>query len=68
MELANLETNYGNTQKNIDEKKEFIKITEPEITNIEKKLDNLEVQHISLSEKSTEISTEISEIEKLMNT
>lgn len=38
LELANLETSFANTQQNIDEKQEFIKVTEPEITSIEKRL------------------------------
>ena len=46
---------------------EFIKTTEPEISNIEKTLDKIEEQHIEISEKMTNLQTEISEVEKLMN-
>ncbi len=67
LELTNLELSFESTQKNIDEKQEFIKITEPEIANIEKGLDKLEEEHISISEKMTDIQTSISEVEKLMN-
>ncbi len=67
LELTNLELSFESTQKNIDEKQDFIKITEPEIANIEKGLDKLEEEHISISEKMTDIQTSISEVEKLMN-
>ncbi len=66
-ELTGLETNYANIQKEIDEKKEFIKTTEPEIKKLEKDLDKIENDHIKISEKMTELQTEISEVEKLMN-
>ena len=67
LELSNFDTMFENTQKNIDEKTEFIKVTEPEIKAIEKSLDKLEEEHIGLSEKITTIQTSIQEIEKLMN-
>ena len=67
LELTSLETNFANTQKNIDEKKEFIKVTEPEILTIEKSLDKLEEEHILLSDKMVEFQTAINDIEKLMN-
>ena len=67
LELTNLELSFESTQKNIDEQQEFIKITEPEIANIEKGLDKLEEEHISISEKMTDIQTSIFEVEKLMN-
>lgn len=67
IELTNLETSFSNNQKNIDEKLEFLKITEPEVIKIEKELDKIEEQHIELSEKMTDLQTEISEVEKLMN-
>lgn len=67
LELTNLETSFSSNQKNIDEKFEFIKITEPEITKLEKELDKLEEQHIDISDKMTTLQTEITEVEKLMN-
>ena len=67
IELTNLETSFSETQKNIDEKLEFIKITEPEISKLEKALDKMEEEHIVISEKMTSLQTEISEVEKLMN-
>ena len=67
LELTSLETSFANTQKNIDEKQEFIKVTTPEISSIEKTLDKIEEQHIEISEKMTNLQTEIGEVEKLMN-
>ena len=67
LELTNLEASFANNQKDINEKTEFIQTTEPEIGAIEKSLDKLEEEHISISEKITDLQTEISEIEKLMN-
>ncbi len=56
LELTNLETSFSNTQKNIDEKLEFLKITEPEVSKIEKELDKIEEQHIEISEKNDKSS------------
>ena len=67
LELTGLEFNFAKTESDINEKQEFIKITEPEISNIEKTLDKIEEQHIVISEKMTNLQTEISEVEKLMN-
>ena len=67
LELSNLDTMFENTQKNIDEKTEFIKVTEPEIKALEKSLDRLEEEHIELSDKITAVQTSIQEIEKLMS-
>ena len=67
MELTSLEANFANTQSNIDEKTKFIKVTEPEIALIEKNLDKIENEHITISDKMTELQTSIQEIEKLMN-
>ena len=67
LELTTLETNFLKTETDINEKLEFIKTTEPEISNIEKTLDKIEEQHIEISEKMTNLQTEIDEVEKLMN-
>ena len=67
LELTNLETSFANTQSNIDERTQFIKTTEPEILSLEKNLDKIEEEHITISEKMTDIQTAIQEIEKLMN-
>ena len=67
LELTRLEADFANNQTNIDEKNNFIKSTEPEITKIEKTLDKYEQEHITISEKITNIQTDIEEIEKLIN-
>ena len=67
LELSNFDIMFENTQKNIDEKQEFIKITEPEISKLEKALDKLEEEHVTISEKMTQVQTDIDEIEKLIN-
>ncbi len=67
LELTGLEFNFAKTESDINEKQEFIKVTEPEISNIEKTLDKIEEQHIEISEKMTNLQTEIGEVEKLMN-
>lgn len=67
LELTNLEASFSNTQNNINEKTEFLKITEPETVKIEKELDKIEEEHINISERMTNLQTEISEVEKLMN-
>ena len=67
LELNSHNLMFENTQKNIDEKIEFIRVTEPEISKIEKTLDKLEEEHIELSDKMTDVQTAIQEIEKLMN-
>ena len=67
LELTGLEFNFAKTESDIEEKQVFIKTTEPEILNIEKTLDKIEEQHIGISEKMTNLQTEIYEVEKLMN-
>ena len=67
VELARLESDFNNTQRDIDEKQTFIKTTEPEVSKIEKTLDKLEEQHILISDKMTSLQTQITDVEKLMN-
>ena len=67
LELTSLETNFANTQQNIEERQNFIKTTEPEISSLEKSLDKMEEEHITISEKMTDLQTSIEEVEKLMN-
>ena len=67
LELNGLETSFTNVQKDMDEKSDFIKTTEPEISKLEKALDKLEEEHVDISEKISLLQTEISDIEKLMN-
>ena len=67
IELDSGTTMFENTQKDIDEKQEFIKTVEPEISALEKKLDKLEEEHVLLNDKVAEIQDAIREIEELMN-
>ena len=67
MELTSLEASFANNQSNIDEKNQFIKVTVPEISALEKNLDKLEEEHVFVTEKMTDVQTSIQEIEKLMN-
>ena len=67
VELSTLESNYTNTQKNIDEMQKFIDVTLPQISEIEKALDKMESEHIIISENMTNLQTNITEIESLMN-
>ncbi len=67
IELESEKVKFENTQKTIDEKLEFIKNTEPEISALEKSLDKLEAEHVDLTEKMAVVQTEIEEIEALMN-
>ena len=42
LELTNLETSFANTQNNINEQEELLKIVLPEISSLEKELDKIE--------------------------
>ena len=67
IELNNYDTLFANNQSSIDEKQLFIKNTEPEITKLEKSLDKLEEEHVTLSEKLFQVQTELEDVEKLIN-
>ena len=67
LELSNLETNFANTKTSIEEKQNFIKTTEPEVSKLEKSLDKLEEEHITIADKITNLQTEIKEVESLMD-
>lgn len=66
-ELSGMESSFANVQKEIDEKQDFIKTTEPEISKLEKTLDKMEVEHVEIADKITALQTEFEEVEKLMN-
>ncbi len=67
IELDTQTVMFENNQKDIDEKRAYIKDTEPEISSLEKRLDKLEEEHVVLMDKMTETETSIEEIEALMN-
>lgn len=67
MELGGFVKNAEVNENLIVEKTEFIKITEPKIEAIAKKLDKIEEAHIGVSEKVQELQGEIEHVEKLIN-
>ena len=67
LELKVMHKDFDTNQASIDEKTEIIKNTEPKIEEISKKLDKMEEEMIAISEKMTDYSTQIADVEKLMN-
>lgn len=67
MELGSLVKNSEDNEKLIAEKTEFIKITEPQIDSISKKLDKMEEKHIEVTASIQDIQSEIEKVEKLIN-
>ncbi len=67
MELGSLIKNSEENEKLIAEKTEFIKLTEPKIDSISKKLDKMEENHIEIMNLTSEIQNEIEKVEKLIN-
>lgn len=67
MELGSLVRNAEENEKLIAEKTDFIKITEPNIEAISKKLDKMEDSHVEVTEKVQALQEEIEKVEKLIN-
>lgn len=67
MELGSLVKNSEENEKLIAEKTEFIKLSEPKVTTIEKKLDKLEESHVSITSSIGGLQEEIEKVEKLIN-
>lgn len=67
IELSSLVKNSDENEKLIAEKQEFIKISEPKVLEITKKLDKMEENHVLISEKTTSLQEEIERVEKLIN-
>lgn len=67
MELGSLVKNAEDNEKLIAEKTEFIKITEPKIDTISKKLDKMEESHVTVTGSIQELQVEIERVEKLIN-
>lgn len=67
MELGSLVKNSEDNEKLIAEKTEFIKVTEPQIDSISKKLDKMEEKHIEVTASIQDIQSEIEKVEKLIN-
>lgn len=67
MELGNLVKNSEENENLIQEKKEFIKNTEPQIDKITAKLDKMESSHVEVTGSIQDLQTEIEKVEKLIN-
>lgn len=67
MELSGLEKSSLENERLIEEKTEFLKLNEPKIDEISKKLDKMEDTHIGVSEKLSALQEEIEMVEKLIN-
>lgn len=67
MELASMARNSEENEKLILEKTEFIKISEPKIETISKKLDKMEETHIEITSSLQDAQEEIEKVEKLIN-
>lgn len=67
MELGSLVKNSEDNERLIAEKTEFIKVTEPKIDAISKKLDKMEDSHVEVTGKVQDVQEEIEKVEKLIN-
>lgn len=67
MELGSLVKNSEDNERLIAEKTEFIKITEPQIDTISKKLDKMEDSHVTVTGSIQDLQVEIERVEKLIN-
>lgn len=67
MELGSLVKNSEDNERLIAEKEEFIKLSEPKVETIEKKLDKMEEIHIEITGSLQDIQAEIETVEKLIN-
>lgn len=67
IEAANLVKNSEENEKLIASKLEFIKITEPQLEQISKKLDKLESSHVEAVSAMQEFQAEIERVEKLID-
>lgn len=67
MELGSLMKNSEENERLIDEKTEFIKLSDPKIDSISKKLDKMENNHVEVTEKIGDLQVEIEKVEKLIN-
>lgn len=67
MELGSLLKNAEENEKLIAEKTEFLKLNEPNVDSIAKKLDKMEESHIDVTGKLQDLQEEIEKVEKLIN-
>ncbi len=67
LEVTGLDRDSQSNEQLIIENTEFIKITEPKVAKLSAELDKTEEKHIEISEKITELQTEIEKVEALIN-
>lgn len=67
MELGSLLKNSEENERLILEKTEFIKVTEPKIDSLSKKLDKMEDNHVEVTGTIQDLQVEIERVEKLIN-
>lgn len=67
MELGSLVKNAEDNERLIEEKTAFIKLTEPKIEEISKKLDKMEENHIEMTGSLQDLQAEIEKVEQLIN-
>lgn len=66
-ELESMNRNYELSENVLNEKIEFIKLSVPKIDALNKSLDKIEEQHISILDKIQKTQEQIEEVEKLIN-
>ena len=67
LELGNMTRNYENSENLLSEKTKFVAEVEPQIADLNKNLDKLEEQTVTIYDEMTTIQAEIEEVEKLID-
>lgn len=67
VELDNMNRNYENSENILKEKADFVAISEPKITDLNKKLDKLEEKNVQIYDDMAVCQEQIEEVEKLIN-
>ena len=66
-ELDNMNQNFANSENILKEKSDFIAQTEPQIVDLNKKLDKLEEKNVKIYDDMAVCQEQIEEVEKLIN-
>ena len=66
-ELDNMNQNFANSENILKEKSDFIAQTEPQIVDLNKKLDKLEEKNVKIYDDMAICQEQIEEVEKLIN-
>ncbi len=67
LELGNMTRDYENSENLLSEKTKFVTEAEPKIAEINKNLDKLEEQTVTIYDEMTTVQAEIEEVEKLID-